>query len=242
MEIRIFENKSSLAKTFSEDLKFLINANESVHIALSGGSTPKAIFDHLAKYYSEEIYWKNVHFYWGDERCVGPEDDQSNYKMTMDHLFSKINIPSENIHRILGENAPANEAKSYSNLLAKNLELKDDLPSFDLVILGMGDDGHTASIFPHEISLFQSSKICDVAIHPDSGQKRITITGEVINNAKKVVFLVTGSNKQEKLGAIMEKKAGYKKYPAALVSPRSNRLIWYLDKSAVSGIDFGKIE
>lgn len=241
MNTRIFEDKNQLAKAFSEDLMELINGKDSVHIALSGGSTPKVIFDYVASNFSDQIKWDNAHFYWGDERCVVPTDDQSNYKMTVDHLFSKINIPESNIHRVHGEQDPVGEAERYGQLIESNLPSDFDVPVFDLVILGMGDDGHTASIFPHQMELFNSENNCEVAEHPYSGQKRITITGKIINAAQNVAFLVTGANKQQKLREIFEKSTGYESYPAAHVSPLSKQLTWFLDKSAAEGMDLYKV-
>lgn len=232
MELKIYSTKLDVARHFSEYLKILIESSPSVHIALSGGSTPKVVFDELATNYSNAIDWSNVYFYWGDERCVAPTHGDSNYGMAVDHLLSKIDIPKRNIHRIHGENNPAEEAIRYGRILEKELPNANDTPQFDLVILGLGDDGHTASIFPHEIALWDSEENCEVATHPDSGQQRITFTGKVINNAKEVAFLVTGGNKAQKVKEIINQDGGFKSYPAALVSPLSEKLIWFLDKEA----------
>ncbi|MEQ8576132.1 MAG: 6-phosphogluconolactonase, partial [Fulvivirga sp.] len=159
-------------------------------------------------------------------------DDESNYKMTLDHLLSKISIPKENIHRVLGENDPEGEAKRYGQLLVEKLKTANGIPQFDLVILGMGSDGHTASIFPHEIELWDSEKNCVVAIHPDSGQRRVSLTGRVINNAKEVAFLVTGADKKEKVTSILAKDGASKNYPASLVDPKSGKLYWFMDEAA----------
>ena len=225
-----------MAKAFSKYLAEYVSGKEKVHIALSGGSTPKIVFDTLASDFVDEIDWKKVHFYWGDERCVPPTDEESNYKMTVNHLFSKVVVPEENIHRVLGENNPTGEAMRYANLLEIDLDRVDGIPQFDLVILGMGDDGHTASIFPYEIELWDAPDHCVVATHPDSGQKRITINGKVINKAKEVAFLVTGESKTEKVTEIINKEGDYKKYPASLVAPESKALVWFLDQSASTGI------
>ncbi len=232
MKLKKFKTKQEVALYFSRYLAILIANRDIAHIALSGGSTPKIVFDELATNFQEDIDWSNVHLYWGDERCVPPEDDDSNYKMTVTHLISKIDIPEENIHRIKGENNPEYEAKRYAELLDERLPKAGGIPQFDLVILGMGDDGHTASIFPHEIELWNSEKYCEVAVHPDSGQKRITLTGGIINNADTVVFLVTGSNKTEKFNEIKNQMGNYKSYPASLVNPESGRLLWFLDEAA----------
>lgn len=236
MELKIYKDKNEVAHKFSSYLADFVAGKELVHISLSGGSTPKVVFDTLASQYADKIDWTKVHFYWGDERCVPPTDDQSNYKMTMDHLFSKITIPDENIHRVLGENNPTGEAMRYANLLEINLDRVDEVPQFDLVILGMGDDGHTASIFPHEIDLWNAEDHCVVATHPESGQERVSINGAVINKSKEVAFLVTGESKAEKVTAIINKVGDYKKYPASLVNPESGKLVWFLDQSAATGV------
>lgn len=223
-----------MARQFSAYLADCVEGKEIFHVALSGGSTPKLIFDVLASEYGNVIDWSNIHFYWGDERCVPPDDEQSNFKMTVDHLFSKIEVPEENIHRILGEADPTREAMRYANLLEINLDREAGIPQFDLVILGMGDDGHTASIFPHEIELWNAADHCVVATHPDSGQKRVSINGKVINMAKEVIFLVTGTGKADKVDEIHNKKSGFEKYPASLVDPCGTQLKWFLDEDAAN--------
>tara|TARA_R110002111_G_scaffold79777_3_gene126480 strand:+ start:1665 stop:2381 length:717 start_codon:yes stop_codon:yes gene_type:complete len=235
-EIKIYPTKQLVAENFSVFFKKLITNKEAFHVALSGGSTPKIVFDHLATHFADDIDWSKILLYWGDERCVPPTDSESNYKMTLQHLLSKISIPEENIFRILGENNPKQEAKRYSTILDENLPTKYDIPKFDLVILGMGDDGHTASIFPHEIDIWHSKANCEVAIHPDSAQNRITITGKIINNAEVVAFLVTGPTKAEKVKEIIKEIVGYKNYPATLVNPTSGELIWFLDSEAAKEI------
>ncbi|MGO4911917.1 MULTISPECIES: 6-phosphogluconolactonase [unclassified Leeuwenhoekiella] len=236
MDLRIQENKQRVAEDFSEFFKELCSTGEEVHIALSGGSTPKIVFDQLASEFGADIDWSKVNLYWGDERCVPPSDDESNYKMTVEHLLSKITIPEANIFRILGEDDPEKEAKRYTNVLRDNLPTLNGIPCFDLVILGMGDDGHTASIFPHQIELWEMPESCKVATHPESGQKRITITGKVINAAKTVAFLVTGASKKEKVSAIINEREDYKKFPASLVAPKNGELIWFLDQDAAAGL------
>lgn len=234
MELKIFNDKEEVAEQFSSFLYSFLNRNEEVHMALSGGSTPKIVFDVLANAYAEKIPWGQVHLYWGDERCVPPTDEQSNFKMTQDHLLSKINIPEKNVHRIKGEANPRDEAVAYAESISQNLPSENGIPKFDLIILGMGDDGHTASIFPHQIGLWDSQDLCEVAVHPESGQQRISITGKLINNAQEVVFLVTGKNKSGKVREIVNKEGQYKSYPAALVDPVSGGLKWYLDKDAAA--------
>ncbi|MFK5972345.1 MAG: 6-phosphogluconolactonase [Flavobacteriaceae bacterium] len=236
MQLKIYDTKQEVAEAFAIYLAGFIASRKKVHIALSGGSTPKIVFDELAAFYTDKIDWRKVHFYWGDERCVSPDDVDSNYKMTLEHLLSKINVLEANIHRIIGENPPQYEAERYSDLLDKELPRSNKIPRFDLVILGMGDDGHTASIFPNEIKLWYSENNCEVATHPDSGQKRVSLSGGVINNAEAVVFLVTGESKAEKVKEIIDKEGDYKNYPAALVAADSGNLFWFLDNAAATRI------
>lgn len=236
MKLNIYPTKNEVAKEFCFFLAKWLKDKKSVHIALSGGSTPKIIFKELSIAGKYAINWNEVHLYWGDERCVPPDDDLSNYRMTKDFLLDNIDIPGDNIHRILGENDPRKEVLRYGQELQRNLPVQDGIPKFDMVLLGMGEDGHTASIFPHEIHLWDSDQNCELAVHPDSGQKRITITGRIINHSKNVVFLVTGAGKKEKVAEILGKKGRYKQYPAALVRPHDGNLYWFLDAQAASGI------
>lgn len=237
MNLKIYKDKQKVAEQFSSYFVDQVKDKGTFHVALSGGSTPKIVFDVLAENFSDKVDWKKVHFYWGDERCVPPSDDESNYKMTVEHLFSKIELPKENIHRILGEKDPKGEALRYANLLEINLDRVEGVPQFDLVILGMGDDGHTASIFPHEIELWDAEDHCVVATHPDSGQKRVSINGKVINTAKEVAFLVTGASKSEKVKAVVEKTEGSEAYPASLVNPASGNLVWFSDEEAAAELN-----
>lgn len=233
MEIQIFATSQDLNQTFTKWLKEILNKKDKITLALSGGSTPKSLFDYWSELPESEIDWTKIKLFWGDERCVPPTDDESNFKMTNEHLFNNIQVPKENIFRIRGENNPDKEAEAYGNLLNHEVEVINGVPSFDIIILGMGDDGHTASIFPHEIELWNSGKNCVVATHPQTGQKRVSLTGKVINAAQNVAFLVTGENKADKLREIIEQpEKSEKKYPAALVQPESGNLLWFLDKKA----------
>ena len=237
MDLKIYKNKQEVAEQFSSYFVDKLRDKDTFHVALSGGSTPKIVFDVLAEKFAGKVDWSKVHFYWGDERCVPPTDNESNYKMTVEHLFSKIEVPKKNINRILGEKDPVNEAMRYANLLEIDLDRIEGIPQFDLVILGMGDDGHTASIFPHEIALWDSEDHCVVATYPESGQKRVSINGKVINTAKEVAFLVTGASKAEKVEAVVEKIEGSEAYPASLVNPSSGNLVWFLDEEAAAKLN-----
>ncbi|MEL7342864.1 MAG: 6-phosphogluconolactonase, partial [Bacteroidota bacterium] len=174
-----------------------VNRGETYHIALSGGSTPRLLFEYLSEHFRESIPWGDVHLWWGDERCVPPDHEESNYLMTKETLLKGVILPPENVHRIKGENSPADEAVRYANEMKKSIPQKNDLPVFDLIYLGLGTDGHTASIFPDRMDLLTSTDLTAVASHPESGQTRISLTGPVLNNARKIAFLVTGASKAE---------------------------------------------
>jgi 6-phosphogluconolactonase len=234
--VSIFATPYLLAEKFAGELAKM--ATESavrkipVSIALSGGSTPEILYTFVGNKYGSTINWEFVHFFWCDERCVAPEEKESNYGMTKRALLDRLNIPAENIHRIKGENDPGKEAVRYSSEISDLTRSRDGFPVFDLIILGLGEDGHTASIFPADLSLMESEMICETASHPLSLQKRITITGRVINNADIITFIVTGKNKAEIVDKIINKKSGYRNFPASLVAPVYGNLRWLLDKES----------
>ena len=235
--IEVADNPEDLAQGLAEEITDMIAAaafrGKKFTIALSGGSTPRLLYTVLGDSFADRADWHRVHFFWGDERCVPPGDKESNFRMTREALLMKLNIPEENIHRITGEAKPWDEAKRYSSEILAHTSIINGLPSFDLMILGLGDDGHTASIFPGNEKLFESEKICETASHPVTGQKRITVTGTVINNSANIVFLVTGKAKSGIVADIIE-KPGQADYPAALVEPVHGTLRWYLDLDAAS--------
>ncbi|WP_044117966.1 6-phosphogluconolactonase [Alkaliflexus imshenetskii] len=231
-QIKIFSDKTDLSRFFGDILEKESNEKDTVTIALSGGSTPKAIFDTLAAEYQNRIKWEKLRFFWGDERCVKPDDAESNYGMTRTHLFDKVPISESNVFRVKGELSPDEAASDYETIILGELPKENGWPQFDLMILGMGDDGHTASIFPYQIDLWDSENICEVATHPDSGQKRVTLTGNVINNAKQIIFLVTAKNKADKAHEIINEKGHFKTYPASLVNKKSS--LWMMDEDAAA--------
>lgn len=237
-ELKIYDDPVSVTKAFAEQLSQWIGESKKTtyHIALSGGSTPKLLFRHLAENYKNKIDWGKVHFWWGDERMVPADDDESNYKMTNELLLSKIDIPAANIHRIHGESDPSEESVRYSDEIESNIPEKDTWPVFDLIILGMGDDGHTASIFPNQMELLHSLEVCEVAIQPMSGQRRITLTGKVLNSAERTVFLVTGENKVERLQEIFSNQDKGRALPAFHIHP-AGELYWFVDKAAAGKLD-----
>ena len=231
-KIKSFDTPQDVANAFAERLIELLNqakdAGTTATVCLSGGSTPKLLFKTLAKDHAD-IDWSPLHFFWGDERCVPADSGESNYGEA-DRLFLRdANIPAENIHAVNTSLAPGSAADDYQRQI-EAVVAKDSAgkPAFDLMVLGMGDDGHTASIFPHQMELLTSDKTCEVATHPDSGQKRITITGNVINAAKQIHFLVTGTSKEGVVKEIFSKTENYNSYPASHIKNAK----WWLDEAA----------
>lgn len=228
--LHIFDNPEELANQFAEQLISWIgnHSGDHFHLAISGGNTPNLLFSVLSAKHQDYPFWQKAHFWWVDERMVPPTHAESNFRIANELLFSKIPISPGNIHQIKGEAEPETEALSYSAQICKNLHSKNEWPVFDLIILGMGDDGHTASIFPNQLNLLNSENVCEVATHPVSGQKRITLTGKTINNAAKICFLVNGTGKAQRLNEIGYLPEQAKLLPAFYVRNAD----WYVDKQA----------
>ena len=238
--IKIFPTVEKLAGSLAELLQQNVDKtddNDFYSLALSGGSTPNKIFRYLSENFVDKINWKKIKIFFGDERCVPPDNEDSNYRMANESLLKNISIPKENIFRIKGENNPVKEAERYEEVLKSNLPSLNGIPQFDLILLGLGEDGHTASIFPNQVNLFYSARLCEVAVHPQTKQKRITLTGKIINNAKLVVFIVTGKNKANVLSKIMDVNNSKSVYPASFVNPKNGKLTWFLDLEASKMFD-----
>ena len=230
MEKRIFDTREDTAAALAAELyNRIAEVQGEVYIALSGGSTPALLFSILSADYSQKIEWSRVKFFWVDERAVPPEDEQSNYRMTAETLLNHINIPDTNVFRIRGESPVKNEVLTYAEVIRSNVPFVNDLPVFDIILLGLGDDGHTASIFPDQMELLKSKEICAEAVQPQSGQTRMTLTGPVINNGRSVYFLVFGKNKEDMVKRILNKDP---QYPASFIEPNKGHLYFYLDKEA----------
>ena len=237
-EVKIFPTPKKVCKAVAREIQKLTHGSSQSRfdIALSGGKTPKKLFEILVKKHKDSIPWERIHFWWGDERCVSPTSDESNFKMASDILFQYVGIPSKNIHRIKGENSPEEEATRYAAEIDKNLNHRGEIPVFDLILLGLGDDGHTASIFPDQLEIFEESRNCVATRHPLSGQNRITLTGKVLNNANRVYFLVTGESKSMRVSEIMNNDEAAKLLPAYYIVPQNGLLIWFIDEPAASKI------
>ena len=233
--IKVFSSTETMAGYFADMLKNAVNstpANGFVSLALSGGSTPRGVYSYLASMEEGQVDWNRVRVFWGDERCVGPASEESNYKMVRDTLLRRVDIPESNIFRIRGEEDPLKEASRYSGVVSREVPEENNLPRFDIVMLGLGEDGHTLSIFPDSSKLYNSERLFEAAVNPYSGQQRITGTGRLTEGAKMAVFLVTGGSKSEMAAKIIRRVGDWQKFPASLVSPINGRVIWLLDSEA----------
>src|SRR5437588_5184418 len=206
-------------------------------VALAGGSTPKGVYSLLATNYTN-FAWNRVFLFFGDERHVPPTDPESNYRMASESLITKIAIPAENVFRVPAENSDASAAAlDYENQLRKFFELKPgEFPRFDLILLGMGPDGHTASLFPHTDALQEKTRLV-VANGIEKFQAyRLTLTLPVINNSACVMFLVTGSDKAAALREVLASDSPADQFPAKLVQPLNGKVIWAVDRTAAASL------
>lgn len=233
----IYPDKDSLAAAFvcefQRTLQEKAEEEKHVYIALSGGSTPIPIFRQLAEQTSREE-WSDVTLFWTDERCVPPEHPESNYGQARANLLKPLGLDPDRIQRIRGEDEPLGEASRYGDSLLRTLPMENGFPVFDWIWLGLGTDGHTASIFPQHIELWTAGSPCIVSSHPETAQSRITITGGVINVARRVSFIVTGKEKARVVREIFFKEGRHMEYPAFYVNPGSGDLEWFLDQDAAS--------
>jgi 6-phosphogluconolactonase len=234
--IHISKTPEDLADSFALQLISWVNETkgDTFHLVLSGGKTPNFLFSLLAEKYSRKISWQKIHFWWGDERMVTPDDPESNFGVANKLLFSKIGLSQSQIHRIKGEVDPIDEMIRYSQEIETLVHMVNGWPVFDLIMLGLGDDGHTASIFPDQIDLLESNEITGIAFHPFTGQQRITLTGKVLNDAKKVAFLVSGSSKAKILNEIIHNSENSSVYPASHIHP-AEELHWFCDEESMKG-------
>jgi 6-phosphogluconolactonase len=220
------------ASRFAELTNHYVRNLGQITVALSGGSTPKAMFQILAeKPYADSLPWWSANFFWGDERCVPPDHADSNYRMAYEGLLSKVPVPRENVFRIPAEDEDPHHAAS---LYAETLRtfFSEEWPHFDLVFLGMGPDGHTASLFPGSAALH----IHDRAVAANYVEKfqswRITLTAEAINRARNIIFLVAGEDKAPALQAVLAGPRDPNQYPSQLIQPYNGALLWIVDEAA----------
>ena len=239
-QIQIVSNGQELARKAAMEFVRLATdpgRGEGVFtVALSGGSTPKILYSLLAgdETMREAVPWERVHFFWGDERHVPPDHPESNYRMTFETLLSKIPLPVANIHRIKSETLDAHQAATeYEQEIRKFFQLPEGgFPRFDLVFLGLGPDGHTASLFPGTKALNEERRLVVSNWVGKFDTQRITMTVPLINEASEVIFLVAGDDKAAPLKSVLEGDYEPMQLPAQLIRPERGRLMWIVDSAA----------
>ena len=243
MKITIVTDTDALANAaadfFIAQSQASIQENGRFAVALSGGNTPRQLYERLAKLdLASRVNWEAVHLFWGDERCVPPDHADSNYRMAMESL--RVPIPEKNIHRIQGELPPEEAAARYENQLR---DFFGDAPRFDLILLGLGDDGHTASLFPASPALNESTRWAVAVQHttpPPPGVPRVTLTLPVINNAQDIIFLVAGTGKARRVAEALGKTSRPNELPAQAIRPVHGNLAWLIDKAAAALLPGGQ--
>lgn len=237
-KIRIFKNMESLshhaANLFMEQAANAIDKRGRFLVALNGGSTPTRLFQLLATDYSEKVEWNKVHVFWGDERCVPPDDPGSSFGQTREVLLSHVPIPDANIHRVKGELEPVEASKDYALVLKEFASSPYEFPQFDLVYLGMGEDGHTASLFPGSPVDVSEPTLPVTAHYQDRPANRVTITQLVFNQAHTVAFMATGDKKAITLAQVLSGRYNPELYPAQRIEPKNGKLLWLVDEDAAS--------
>ncbi|MDH3442306.1 MAG: 6-phosphogluconolactonase [Deltaproteobacteria bacterium] len=207
-------------------------------VALSGGSTPKELYSQLAApRYAARLEWSRVHLFWGDERCVPPDHPESNFRMVQETLLAKVQIPRENVHRMAGEKDPQVAAVEYEAELNSFFPISNmDWPRFDLILLGLGEDGHTASLFPGSEALDEDQHFVTVAYIEKFKTHRLTLTLSVLNQAARIVFLVSGSSKAQILEQLLRSDPKSQIFPAGRVNPAEGEVTWLVDAAAAANL------
>ena len=201
-------------------------------VALAGGSTPRAAYQVLAtQEFAKRVDWESVHLWWGDERCVPPDDPQSNYRMAKESLLDRVPVVREQVHRIKGEAPPLEAAAAYESALRESFELTD---GFDLMLLGMGEDGHTASLFPRQAAVREKVRWVMAESVAALGAWRVTLTPAFITRSREVIFVVSGIGKAPRLNRVLHETANQEPSPAGVIARGAKRVRWLVDRAAAS--------
>jgi 6-phosphogluconolactonase len=239
-EVECFSDRGEMVRMEAE--RIVARAGHSIGqrarflLCLAGGSTPKPLYELLATPpFATRIDWPRVHVFWGDERCVPPDHPESNYRMAREALLDHVQLPGTNVHRIRGEDEPSKAAAAYEELLATFFGSREIRPqaSFDLVLLGMGADGHTASLFPGSAAARETRRWVVASPGPQPGHWRVSLTPVLLNTAEDVTFLVSGANKADRLKDVLEDR-GPDLLPAQLIRPTHGALHWVVDTAAAA--------
>jgi 6-phosphogluconolactonase len=244
-DVKVLPNAAALADAAAEQIADVaeraIGASGRCVLALSGGTTPRRTYERLAQEpLSSRIEWSSVHVIWGDERCVPPGDTDSNYRMACEALLEHVPVLAANIHRIHGEADPIEAAASYEHVLRTLLRTTNGAPSvdpgrcIDLAILGLGDNGHTASLFPESAAASETVRWVMAESVDASPSWRITLTAPVLNAAAELLFLVSGHEKAKVLSQVLDGPRRPQQLPAQLIAPSHGRLHWIVDTEAAT--------
>ena len=230
-----FETPEQLALAAAERFVECVDeTTEGFAAALAGGNTPRRVYELLAtEPFKTQVGWSKTHLFFGDERCVPPEHPDSNYAMVNEALISKVPIPANNVHRIIGEGNANENSLAYEDQL-RTYFAGLAWPRFDLVLLGMGEDGHTASLFPNSAALKEKSRWVLPTRNEQLGQDRITLTVPVFNHARRLMFLVTGQKKAQRLKEVLRPQPGSEQLPVQAITPIQGTLEWLVDADAAS--------
>jgi 6-phosphogluconolactonase len=240
VEYYVFQDAASFArhaaKYFADQIQAAVAKQGVARIAISGGNTPKPVFSILAgEDLLSTVPWERVQLFWVDERCVPPDASESNYGMTKKALLEKVPIAATNVFRMEGELDPEQAAARYESAIRNTMRLEGaELPTFDLVALGMGDDGHTASLFPHTAGLHEFGRLVIANHVPQKDTWRITLTSPVINQARNVIFLIQGADKASVLKRVLLGPYDPETLPSQLIQPTSGKITILLDEAAAA--------
>lgn len=237
-EVHIFKDLEELSQLAAE--LFVSQSVQSIAdrdhflVALNGGSTPNRLFQLLATDFRKRVDWSKVQVFWGDERCVPPDDPGSSYGQARETLLKHVAIPEMNIHRVEGELGPVGASVDYAVTLKRFASSPTDWPRFDLVYLGMGEDGHTASLFPGSPVEVSKPTMPVTAHYQDRPANRVTLTPVVFNDARMIAFMATGEKKAQTLAEVLSDRYNPELYPAQRIHPTNGRLTWLVDEAAAS--------
>ncbi len=239
VQVRVFQDLEGLSLAAAEYFillaKRITASRDRFAVALSGGSTPQRFYSLLgASMYHDAVEWSRVHVFWADERCVPQGHPESNYRLAHDAFLSRIPVPADNVHRIRGEEEPGKAAQAYEEEL-RNIFGASDAAVFDLIILGAGTDGHTASLFPGSAALDEKERLAVPVYLEGPKMSRVTLTLAVLNRAARVLFLASGRAKADVVRDIIE-GGGSRHYPAGQVRPPDGNVLWFIDKQAAGGL------
>jgi 6-phosphogluconolactonase len=236
-KITVLDDPQSLYVHAAEEIAHIAGEAICSHgeftLCLSGGSTPEKVYELLATRFHLSVDWKEVQFFWGDERCVPPAHPESNFAMAQRAMLSKLELRPNQVHRILGEKPPDDAARAYEDEIRTACALRPGaFPRFDLVLLGLGENRHTASLFPGSPALHEPRRIA-VAVDVDAEvRSRITLTAPAINNARRIMFIAAGTGKAEAVRDVIEGPRDPDRIPAQLIAPADGELVWMLDRAA----------